>query len=504
MLNSLEHYLRKHRLVRPGERVGLAVSGGADSVALLRAFAELAPTLGVVPFVLHLNHNLRGPHSEADAAFVRELASRLSLDAAIETEDVAALAARLHLSIEAAGRRARYAFFQRAAAANRLDCIATAHTRDDQAETVLLRLLRGAGTSGLAGIHRSFDLSQLSPQSQPSQPQASAADAPTSPRLIRPMLSITRQQVEAYLASLDQPFRTDASNLDPRFLRNRVRGDLLPALERDFNPRLRQALCETAEIAAAEDSFLESLVSSILASEADLARGIELNLLTAQPPALQRRILRRLCRPHALALDFAQIEALREFSLAGRAGRLNLPRGFAAEIVRQKFLSPRLSLLAPEPAAEPNDHKAADPSHAHETYSFELTVPGTIALPDFCHGEDMYIRATVLNPKSSAGLYNGASFLCLARTGRILTIRNLCPGDRFHPVHSSGERKINRLLQERSIPSTLRRGWPVALANERIVWVPGLPVASHAAWTPADGEAVVLGLQNGKGTVVYG
>ncbi len=501
MLNCLEHYLRKHRLVHPGERIGLAVSGGADSVALLRAFAELASSLGVVLFVLHLNHNLRGPDSETDAAFVRELAARLSLDAAIETEDVAGLAARLHLSIEAAGRRARYAFFQRAAAAHRLDCIATAHTRDDQAETVLLRLLRGAGTSGLAGIHRSFDLSQLAPQSPASQSSS------PSPRLIRPLLSITRQQVEEFLRSLGQPFRNDASNLDPRFLRNRVRGELLPALERDYNPRLRQALCETAEIAAAEDAFLESLVSSLLGPEANPERGIELKLLHAQPLALQRRILRRLCRPHGLALDFAQIEALREFSLAGCAGRFNLPRGFAAEIVRRKLLPPRLSLLAPEPRVAPKSQGASESSCAPETYCLELTVPGAVVLAGFCNGEDMYIRAAILDrascPSAPEG-YNYASFLSLARAGRRLTIRNLCPGDRFHPVHSSGERKINRLLQELSIPPALRRRWPVALADGRIIWVPGLPVASHAAWTPADGEAVVLGLHNGEGTVVYG
>ncbi len=484
VLKCLEHYLRKHRLVHPGERIGLAVSGGADSVALLRAFAELAPSLGVVLFVLHLNHNLRGAASDADANFVRELASGLSLDSAIETEDVAGLAALLHLSIEAAGRRARYAFFHRAAAVHRLDCIATAHTRDDQAETVLLRLLRGAGTSGLAGIHRFFDLSQLLPQSPASLSQ--------SPRLIRPLLSITRQQVEEFLRSLGQPFRQDASNLDPRFLRNRVRGELLPALERDYNPRLRQALSETAEIAAAEDAFLDSLVYSILGPETNPERGIEVKLLHAQPLALQRRILRRLCRPHGLALDFAQIEALREFSLAGHVGRLNLPRGFVAEIVRQKLLPPRLFLLAPKPSlpsqAVPESSCAQE--NSRETYCLELPVPGSVALPGFSNGKDMYIRAAVLNHGSHTtvpGGYNYASFLSLARAGRRLTIRNLCPGDRFHPLHSSGERKINRLLQELSIPPALRRRWPVALAGGRIIWVPGLPVASHAAWT--SGEA---------------
>lgn len=493
MLHCLEHELRKHRLIHPGDRIGLAVSGGADSVALLRAFAALAPSLGVVLFVLHLNHSLRGPDSEADAAFVRELASQLSLDADIETEDVASLAAQLHLSLEAAGRRARYAFFQRAATAHRLDCIATAHTRDDQAETVLLRLLRGAGTSGLAGIHRAFDLSNLAPAAG----AASDPAPPPAPRLIRPLLSISRRQVEEFLRSLGQPFRHDASNLDPRFLRNRVRADLLPALERDYNPRLREALCETAEIAAAEDAFLDSLAAALLPPEANLEHGIELKLLQGQPLALQRRILRRLCRPYSLALDFAQIEVLRDFALAGRAGRLNLPRGFAAEILRPKLFPPRLCLLAPQPKSA-----CSKESCGSESYCLELTLPGALLLAGLWNGKDMYIRAALLDAASLAGRYNYASFLSPARAGRHLTIRNLCPGDRFHPLHSSGERKVNRLLQERAIPPALRRRWPVALDGERIIWVPGLPVASHAAWIPGDGEAVMLGLYNEEGTLI--
>jgi tRNA(Ile)-lysidine synthetase-like protein len=510
VLDCLEETLRKHRLVCAGERIGVAVSGGADSVALLRALAELAPKLGVVLLVLHLNHKLRGSESEGDAAFVGELAARLSLEAVIESEDVAADAARLHLSLEAAGRRARYGFFQSAAAAHRLDCIATAHTLDDQAETVLLRLLRGAGTSGLAGIHRGFDLWELQrlvPEAAPLQTEAAPSqaeaaggeDAPRqSPRLIRPLLSITRRQVEEYLGSLGQAYRQDASNLDARFLRNRVRHELLPGLERDYNPQLRQALAETAEIATAEDAYLEERVSSLLGSlgsEAGVGRGLEsgvaLKLLRSQPLAIQRRILRRLCRRYGLALDFAQMEALREFSLGGRAGRITLPRGFAAEMVREKIEGLRLCLLAPRamPAA---------------TYCYEVKVPGTLRLEGLWNGADMYIRAALLDGALAAKRYNGASFLSPARAGHYLTIRNLCPGDRFHPLHTSGERKLNRLLQELSIPAALRRRWPVALSGGCIVWVPGLPVASHAAWTPGEGEAVVLELHNGEGTLVYG
>ncbi len=509
VLQSLEHYLRKHRLVRPGERVGVAVSGGADSVALLRAFAELAPSLGVVLFVLHLNHRLRGLDSDADARFVADLASGLSIESVIESDDVASLAALLHLSLEAAGRRARYAFFQRAAATHRLDCVATAHTRDDQAETVLLRLLRGTGTSGLAGIHRTFDLSNLMtdlrmpeplmpndpPHPLPGGPhppssgecgdacalaeESVAHDEPHPTRLIRPLLSTTRPQVERYLFALGQPFRQDASNLSPQFLRNRVRGELLPALERDYNPRLRQALCETADVAAAENGFLDSLVSLALGPASDPAAGVELKLFQAQPLALQRRILRRLCQPHALALDFAQLEAFREFALAGCAGRLNLPRGFAAAVLRDKFLPPRLSLIPPERRQSP------------ASYCLELPIPGKLSLAEFWNGQDIHIYASLLDSDSATQAYNSA-LLNAGRVGTRLTIRNLSLGDRFHPLHSSGEAKVNRLLQGLAIPATLRRSWPVALAGGRIIWVPGLPVASDVAWVPGDAEAIVL------------
>jgi tRNA(Ile)-lysidine synthase len=344
VLKQLEQSIRRHRLVQAGERVGVAVSGGPDSVALLRAFADLAPSLGVVLVVLHLNHHLRGAESDADQDFVAALAEKHSLEAVLGSADIGADGGP---SLEAAGRRARYAFFLHAAADHRLDCVATGHTRDDQAETILLRLLRGSGSSGLSGILRSCDLSALAQAPVPVGMQTS-----TPPRLIRPMLSISRRQVERYLLSLSQPFRLDPSNRDPKFLRNRVRAELLPALERDYNPQLRQALCETADIAAAENALLEELVSAALArlphAGVDvLEAGIDVPFFQAQQLALQRRILRRLCRPHGLALDFMQLENLREFALGGCAGSLQLPRGFTAEIVRRNQLPPRFRLLAP-------------------------------------------------------------------------------------------------------------------------------------------------------------
>jgi len=339
MLKNLEQYVRRHRLVQAGERVGIAVSGGPDSVALLRGFAELAPELGVVLVVLHLNHHLRGAESDADQEFVAALAEKLNIEAVMGSANIGAEGGP---SLEAAGRRARYAFFLHAAADHRLDCVATGHTRDDQAETVLLRLLRGSGTTGLSGIRRMCDLSSLA-----QTPFRAPTHSSVPPRLIRPLLATSRRQIERYLLSVGQPFRLDSSNRDVTFLRNRVRNELLPVLERDYNPKLREALYETAEVAAAEHGYLEDLVSAALSNVGALDGGVEVAMLQRQPIALQRRILRRLCQAHDLALDFMQLERLREFALAGCAGSLQLPRGFAGEITRPKQSAPQFRLIAP-------------------------------------------------------------------------------------------------------------------------------------------------------------
>jgi hypoxanthine phosphoribosyltransferase len=481
VLKSLEFYVRKHRLVHPGERVGVGVSGGADSVALLRALAEPAPALGIVVFVLHLNHRLRADDSDSDERFVRELAAQLSIEAVVESEDITSFASLFHLSLEAAGRRARYAFFQRAALALSLDCVATAHTRDDQAETILLRLLRGTGTSGLAGIHRSFDLSELAGD------PATGTDPASGPRLIRPLLATSRENVEQFLNSLGQAYCHDSSNLSPEFLRNRVRATLLPSLERDYNPRLRQALCDTAEVAAAENAYFDQLAASTLGPEPEPEQGVEVRLLQAQPLALQRRILRSLCRILGLTLDFAHLESLREFALAGRAERLNLPRGFFAEVVRDPQAPSRLVLLCAEP----------DPPSAG--YALELPIPGKISIAELFGGPEACIRATVLRDEATRLAYNRADLLRADQLNSRLSVRNLMPGDHFHPLFSKGEEKIGRLLQKLSVPGTVRKTWPVVLAGDRIVWAPGLSVASDLAWSPGDGDAVALDICNAVG-----
>jgi tRNA(Ile)-lysidine synthase len=244
-------YARHHSLLKAGDRVGVAVSGGADAVALLRVLLELRKELGIVLSVVHFNHKLRGDQSEQDERFVAELAQRHGLEMRCESGEVAAYAAEKHLSLETAAREMRYRYFRQLLSEGRLSRIATGHTLDDQAETVLLKIVRGAGGRGLAGIYPQLPVRS----SQPRYPEAS---------IIRPLLRTRRRDLEAYLATLGQSWREDKSNRDLRHMRNRVRHGILPRLEQYLNPEVREALAETAEIARGEEEDWEREVARSL------------------------------------------------------------------------------------------------------------------------------------------------------------------------------------------------------------------------------------------------
>ena len=225
--------IRRESLIASGDRVLVALSGGADSVALTRLLSELAETASFkVVGVVHLNHQLREA-ADADERFCRMLAGRLSLSCLVDRVDVTVVANRESISTEAAGHRERYAFFQRAAATLQADCVATAHTRDDQAETYLLRLLRGAGPAGLSGIH------------------------PRSGDVVRPLLDVSTSELREYLSAHGQEFREDETNRDVTVTRNRIRHELVPFLERQFSPSVVDVLVRETKIARYDSEWLE-------------------------------------------------------------------------------------------------------------------------------------------------------------------------------------------------------------------------------------------------------
>jgi len=429
----------------------VAVSGGADSVALLRVLLELRAELGVVLAVAHLNHALRGESSDADEAFVGQVAAEHELDLFVERVPIAEHAEAERMGLESAGRKLRYEWLTRIAGERRFDAVATAHTADDQAETVLMKLLRGAGSRGLAGIYPvRFENRGI--------------------RFVRPLLSSTRAEVEAYLVSNDQSWREDESNLDRRFLRNRVRHDLLPLLEREYNPKIRQTLSELSEISRAEEEYWSKLASmhlDWLRADRQVLRFDEFGPI---PTALHRRVLKQWLEEEGIATDFRHIELL---------------RGCASGDLEQTELSEGWYACAAGGYLALKRHEQEPPV---ERYVYSLLVPGEVAIQEI----GCTVRVVPVSAELAAESKPG-TLLSAKQLGGELRVRSWKPGDRYRPAYSGSEQKLKRLFAECKIPAEDRPTWPVVLKGDVIVAVRGLPVAERYCWRPGAGDA--LGLQ---------
>jgi len=425
-------------LLTPGLRLAVGVSGGADSVALLRTLHELRRELGLVLHVAHLHHGLRGPEADDDQEFVRALAAELGSTFHEARVDTNAEAEKAGESIEEAARRLRYQWFRKLCAETPLDAIATAHTRDDQAETVCAKFLRGAWTEGLSGIH----------------PVVGYPEG----RILRPMLGATRAEVEAYLHALGQPWREDSSNRDSAFTRNRIRHELLPLLE-GWNPRLREHMAQMAVLARDEEAWWQAELARVapqvlLAGKPVRGGGrasgdglaVDVIRLAGLAPALQRRLLRHASERLGAALDFPATEALRLLALEGRAGqRRELAAGLRAE------RTPRELRLAVEPVSSSGSATAIP--------EYTAQIPGEIVAPAF----DLHLRIGTDQPTPVQ-----------VESVQIARLRNWKPGDRVQLRYSGGPRKVKEVLERLRVTGTSRAVWPVLEVDGRIVWMKGV------------------------------
>ncbi len=429
-------------LFKPGMRLAVGLSGGADSVALLRALAAQARELGLVLHAAHLHHGLRGAEADADLAFSRDLAASLELPFHEARADTAAEArsnpeaGKPNETIEEAARRLRYAWFRQLLGSGEIDAVATAHTFDDQAETVLARFLRGAWTEGLAGIHPVIKF-----------PEG---------RILRPLLGATRAQVEAYLHALGQPWREDSSNRHLTYTRNRIRHELLPLLE-GWNPNLREHLAQMAALALDEEAWWQHEVNRLapqLIMEGRPVRGggraageelaLDVTRLSALGPALQRRLLRHAAGQLGAAPDFPATEALRKLALEGRAGqKLQLAAGLRAERTPRE-----LRLTASASATAGHNQPEAVPA-------YPVPIPGELDAPAF----GLHIR---IDAVPAAGL------------PALATLRNWKPGDRVRLRHSSAPRKVKEVLERMHVTGSARKLWPVLEAGGQIIWMQGI------------------------------
>lgn len=437
---------RQRAYFRPGERVGAAVSGGPDSILLLDFLRQFAQECGFSLAVVHFNHHLRGSESDSDESFVREQAEKFGLEFFPGEADVGRTAREKHRNLEATARELRYRFFLSLLNSGKLQKIATAHTANDQAETVLLRLLRGTGTRGLGGIYPTLE-----------------------GKIVRPFLELRRQQVEAEIQKRNLPYRLDVTNRDLRFLRNRVRMELLPWLESKFNPEVARLLAELAERARGDEEFLEQQARE-RAHPWRVREGSEekipLRPLREFPIALQRRILRQMLeavRGHLRGVTHRQIEALRTFSMQAQSGR-------------------RLEGRDSWQARREYDWLVVSPERSEATnadFRHPLRIPGQVTLP----GLGVRLDFKIVESGEWGKTYNkhGVAGLDPQKLRGKLVLRNWRPGDGYRPVGSSKAMKLKELLARRRIPLAVRRGWPVLDCCGEAVWSRGFPPAESVA-----------------------
>jgi len=566
---QLVNHIRRQELLRAGDRVGVAVSGGIDSVALLRMLLELRSELGIVLSVVHFNHRLRGAESDGDQQLVGSLAREFGLQFFVDGEDVAQRATEEHVSVETAARELRFGFFRHLLGSedsvglsraeesvhegaadhsvapskgqapknqsyNRgpegplfqgagLNKIVTGHTLDDQAETVLMRIIRGAGLRGLGGIHPRILVED--------------DDGEATGEIVRPLLGIRRRELERYLRDIGQTWREDSTNSDARFTRNRVRKLVVPLLEQEFNPAVAENLAELAEIARGEEDYWENEISGWLGTTVqrsqpewarvpsgpdrlvqiagfgvapeesspakdptsrtknvremehsqidDLRSRIEntpwlvMNASVSrmwflgETVAAQRRLVKAIGENAGIPLEFKHVDEILRVAGEDASGKeLSLPLGWKLLVEPEELVFVTPDLRAPHP---PQD------------YEYDLPVPGRIRVYE--SGSSIEVRRV---PDGADEGYNPDHLLDTESLPGPLKVRNWRPGDRFWPAHTKSPKKIKELLQDRHVAQPERKSWPVVVSAERIVWVRGFPSAADLGGKPGRAAIAIL------------
>jgi len=437
LLERIVAAVARHHMFSTNQRAGVAVSGGADSVFLLHALHELAPRWNLHLSVVHIDHGIRGPASHDDAEFVRSRAASFALPFHLQTADVPAIDDNL----EQAARRVRHDFYGRLLTDGTLHRIATGHTRSDQAETVLYRLLRGSGLAGLAGIL-----------------------PVTSEGLVRPLLNIDRAEIETWLRARNIPWREDVTNSDISYARNRLRHRVLPLLREDYNPNLDHALAQLAILARDEEQYWDHEISTILAPLLAAPGPLILptSLLTGSP-AVARRIIRRaveVVKGDLRQIDFPHIERVLQMAGATEGhDRVQLP---GVDIMRS-FEWVRFAPLVHDGPRE-------------RYFTTPLTVPGSAELPGLSTRITLQLREVLEPPESCATVvdeldwYPFPSHLPPNGASPGLELRNWRPGDQYRRSGQSHEQKLKELFQEFRVPLWERRNWPIITYNGNIIW----------------------------------
>jgi tRNA(Ile)-lysidine synthase len=493
--------VKKQGMSRAGGRLGVGVSGGADSVALLLLLLELGDALGIVLSVAHLNHKLRGKVSDVDEKFVAKLAAKHGLTFHAESVDVAARAKREKANLEDAGRRARYEFFARLVAEGKVDRVAVAHTADDQAETVLAHILRGTGLAGLGGIH------------------------PQTECVVRPLLGVRRAELRAYLRAKKQKWREDVTNLDTARMRARIRKKLLPLLEKEFQSGVVEHLGSMAEFARQDEEFLEWLAQERCAALAKKKNGeIRIALAGLLEPwgrgifneevaenadkteekcaALTKRMLRRLIEGtksgtgQITAQHIAAVVVLVRFGENGKV--VQLPGGVDVRRERNElvFCANSSRIGRRNGVKRWAGRLGGEEKSTGKEYEHKI---------DFRNGEAILrlpqagcvIRLRVIDwPAQREETRDSGAVLDRDRLRLPLVLRNWRFGDKLQPTGHQKAHKLKRLLNEKRVSRWERDGWPVLTSGGVLVWARGFPVATPFAASEGTRTGILIAEEN--------
>lgn len=463
-ISALESRVRKfifnNGLAHPPRPLVIGVSGGPDSLSLLYALHHLSPKLGLDLHVAHFNHGLRGPASDSDAIFVKDQAESLGLPFSTAKEYVKSRPKGHSRSLEEQAREARYNFLARVAHDQNAVGVAVAHTSDDQAETILLHLIRGTGLRGLVG---------MKPVSEAISP------AGIGFTLFRPLLDVSRAQTEAYCVALDLAPRTDHTNLLPETLRNRLRIELLPQL-RQYNPRFTDALIRLAESASLDHSFIQAHVDEIatnLVEQVESGFSISRRKLSEVHPALRRRVLAHtleLLTGSPIDIEAVHLEVLASLATGDTGSTLELPNGIHASLGYEDLLLIR----NPTPSALP---RRQEPIPLPDE-PLPVTIPGETTIPGW------KITATIeQSPPANRDPGPYTAVFDMDRLTGPITIRRRRNGDRFTPLGMSGSKKLQDFLTDAKVPRTLRDSIPIVLSGDQIIWLVGHRPSDHTKLT---------------------
>lgn len=422
----------RYRMFQPGDLVVCAVSGGPDSVAMLHALHTRASEFGISLHIAHINHGLRGEQSNIDEVFTGKLAQQFGIPITTTRVDVPCIMRETGMGEEEAAREARYKVFQETCTNLGASKIAVGHTADDRAESVLLNIIRGAGTAGLGSIR------------------------PIRGSIVRPLIETTRDDVMAYIEEHGLPFRIDETNADIRYARNRVRHELIPLLKEHFNPRVIDSLTRLADITLAEDKLLDEQTRSVTRSLL-MGGALDAGLVAQLPIAVRRRVIRAEIERHKRNLINVSLEQVDRVIAALESGldfTITLPSGrLVACMSGCDFAILRL-----------------EPVRAPVPFERMLIIPGTTEIPESC----LLIRAEIVESAQPVKLPPTRIIIDPSILAGPLRVRNIRPGDRITPFGMAGTKKLQDVFVDKKIHRRERTHAVVVTDGEKILWIVGV------------------------------